>query len=165
MEESGLVLSPFHLLVFLQGMRADASFQRWPGPPLIPFIVIHLQRNRLTVAWGLVGTLEESKRLRSRLTTSSNVVWSVVSECDGPRCAVVWNRWWSRRSRRLAACSMWEGVRHKQGSQLAGTGTDGAGKWGTSQKYWNLLQRPSPHFSPSPQRTLGFSLLLFHPHH
>lgn len=39
------------------------------------------------------------------------------------------------------------GVWHKQGFQLAEPGTDGTGKWGTSLKHWNLLQRPSTHFS------------------
>lgn len=36
------------------------------------------------------------------------------------------------------------GVWHKRGFQLAEPRTDGAGKWGTSQKHWNPLQRP-PH--------------------
>lgn len=39
------------------------------------------------------------------------------------------------------------GVWHKQGFQLAEPGTDGTGKWGTSLKHWNLLQRPSTHVS------------------
>lgn len=46
------------------------------------------------------------------------------------------------------------GVWHKQGFQLAEPGTDGAGKWGTSQKHWNAIQRPSPHFSLSLSSTL-----------
>lgn len=53
------------------------------------------------------------------------------------------------------------GVWHKRGFQLTEPGTDGAGKWGTSQKHWNPLQRPSPHLSLSlsPACTLCFSLL------
>lgn len=48
------------------------------------------------------------------------------------------------------------GVWHKQGFQLAEPRTDGAGKWGTSQKHWNPLQRPSPHFFLSSMHTLFF---------
>lgn len=52
------------------------------------------------------------------------------------------------------------GVWHKQGFQLTEPGTDGAGKWGTSQKHWNPLQRPSPHLSLSCMHTLFFPPVL-----
>lgn len=45
------------------------------------------------------------------------------------------------------------GVWHKRGFQLAEPGTDGAGKWGTSQKHWN-----------PPPMTLPTLLSLLHTH-
>lgn len=77
-------------------------------------------------------------------------MWLEVNKCNGSHCAVVWNRWQSPCSGSLALVSMWEVCDTNRASSSQKTGTDGAGKWGTSQTHWNLLQRPSPHFSISP---------------
>lgn len=114
------------------------SLQVQSGPPIPPslFLLQPFSLSSCSAAQVSCGSWSEGGNLwSSRLTTSSDTVWLVVNACNGSHCAVVWNRWRSPRCRWiwLRVGAVW----HKRDFQLAEPGTDGAGKWGTSQKHWN----------------------------
>lgn len=108
MEELGLVLSCFYLFGLPAGNEGglQPSTLVWSSSVSHPF-GCHPPSNAADSCSELVGALvskPEGRNLsRSRLTTSSNMVWLVVNECSGSRPAVVWNRWWSRCSWSLAS--------------------------------------------------------------
>lgn len=82
------------------------SLQVQPGPPFPPplFLLQPFSLSSSSAAQVSCGWWSEGGNLwSSRLTTSSNTVWLVVSACNGSHCAVVWNRWRSPCCRCLAA--------------------------------------------------------------